>query len=288
MAAGKWNQAARAVGVVVIPLAVQAYGPKDMTWGPLVWTLVALIGLWWLLTLPWVSSQLTAWRGKAPLISSITVFVVSGSVGLGIFLLSSRAMRNSGSDGSVPSLPKPTRPIALTDSPVAPKETSAKKPENPVSATESKPAQTPNIRQHSEGANSPNIVGNNNQVNVNTPRDLTAGQGKAIADQLIALPPQEIVFTAYMSSDDGAAYGAQIGNAVLAGGWKVRGNAINRSISTAFDVVNGVAILVSDQSHPPDAAIVLAAALKAAGIAAPIMRDASLPNGTVVLWIGSR
>jgi hypothetical protein len=133
--------------------------------------------------------------------------------------------------------------------------------------------------------NSPIITGD---IALNAERVLSQASGQKIVEVLSKFAPQEIVITAFMSAEDGQSYGAHLGSAIIGGGWRVRGDAVNRAIATVADQIKGLAVLVKDAANPPESAKQLQSALAAAGLAAPGLQDPSLADKDVVLWIGRR
>jgi hypothetical protein len=131
-------------------------------------------------------------------------------------------------------------------------------------------------------------VGGDLKIVSNEPRFLSAEQKSKLAQEISNFSPQEIEITRFMSSDDALGYGADIGNAILAGGWTVKGNAINMAVATAFDGVRGLSILVKDASAPPLKARQLQQAMIAAKIPVTLASDSSLSADVIVLWVGSR
>jgi hypothetical protein len=147
----------------------------------------------------------------------------------------------------------------------------------------------PKISQVSHGANSPNIVGDNNRLFLgSTSRTLSQAQGQRVATAVSRIPKGKIVVTAYMSAEDGQDYGAYVASAIVAGGWSVEGNRINRAVGTVADQIRGLALLVRDATAPPRVALQLSEALASEGLAAPLATDPALPEETILLWIGRR
>lgn len=142
------------------------------------------------------------------------------------------------------------------------------------------------IEQHNEGSSGTNIAAQT--VNI-APQDraLNDPQRQAIRDSIASFPPEEIWITAYLSAEDGMAYGRDIGTAIRRGGWEVVGNSINQATATDMDDLRGVAIL-HNEGPIPTKATELQLALGKAGLTVPILKSNSTSSGSVVLWIGRR
>lgn len=138
--------------------------------------------------------------------------------------------------------------------------------------------------------NSPIITGDNVHFTVNAERTISAEQGARITAAAKELAGGEVQFTAYFSSEDAVAFGAQIGEALHRGGngWVVRGNAVQRAMATEFDSVKGLAILVKDTMNPPSHSGNFQKVLEKGGLVAPAFVDPTLPSDRVVFWIGRR
>ena len=145
----------------------------------------------------------------------------------------------------------------------------------------------PNIQQKSEGNNSPNIVGDDNSVNINSaPRNLSATTSRAISSGISKLPPAEIGVVAYGSSDDAYRYAIQIAQALRAGGWKVE--APSTAVALKYDTWFGVVIIVGNRNNVPEKAKELFNILAGAKIGVKMREDREVPPDDFLLWIGTR
>lgn len=59
--------------------ALDKYGPSDASWAPYVWAAIAAYAVVTLITRPIVAKPLSLWRKKAPVLTAVLVFLVSGS-----------------------------------------------------------------------------------------------------------------------------------------------------------------------------------------------------------------
>lgn len=123
----------------------------------------------------------------------------------------------------------------------------------------------------------------------NTPRNLTADQGQAIVQALIASgKPAKIAITADPDEPDAANYALAIATRLGMAGWQVAGSQISRTVPRGLEEIRGLVLVIHDEKKPPALVDELKKALAAAKIFLPVISRDDVAPDEAMLWIGKR
>jgi hypothetical protein len=119
-------------------------------------------------------------------------------------------------------------------------------------------------------------------------RTVSDDQRQLIIQSLHGKPPGQIAITAHPVVDDSAEFAKAIATPLLQVGWQIVGQQIRRAAPQSLEAVPGLAVVVHDQAAPPQQALQLRAALRAAHIAAALIADPAVAPDATLLWVGQR
>ena len=122
----------------------------------------------------------------------------------------------------------------------------------------------------------------------NAPRNLTADQGQALVQALVAVKPATILVSADPNGTEPGGYALAIATRLGMAGWQIEGSQIRRTVPPGLADVHGVVLVVQDEKKPPEKAIELKKAMAAAKIFVPIISKPDMAPGTALLWVGKR
>jgi hypothetical protein len=120
------------------------------------------------------------------------------------------------------------------------------------------------------------------------PRTLSAEQGQTILQSLVGQPGAQITILAHPQGSDSSDYAVAIATRLGMAGWKIEGSQIRRLIPPGLGEIDGLLLAVRDEKTPSEPAVRLKAAMAKARILLPIVSDATLPEGAMLLWVGKR
>ena len=120
------------------------------------------------------------------------------------------------------------------------------------------------------------------------PRSLSADQGQALVQSLVAGKPAAIAISADPDGAEPGGYALSIATRLGRGGWRIEGDQIRRSVPSGLADIHGLVLAVRDDKAPPDKAVRLKQAMAAAKIFVPIVTKPDLSAETALLWVGKR
>jgi len=120
------------------------------------------------------------------------------------------------------------------------------------------------------------------------PRNLTADQGQALVQALVAGKPATISVTADPNGPEPGGYALAIATRLGMAGWQIEGSQIRRTVPPGLADVRGVVLVVQDEKKPPEKAVQLKKAMAAAKIFVPIISKPDMAPGAALLWVGKR
>ena len=123
----------------------------------------------------------------------------------------------------------------------------------------------------------------------NAPRNLTADQGQALVQSLVASgKPATVAVTADPDEPDAANYALAIATRLGMAGWQIAGSQISRTVPSGLEDIHGLVLVVHDEKKPPVMAEELKKAMAAAKIFLPIISRDNVAADAAMLWIGKR
>ena len=119
-------------------------------------------------------------------------------------------------------------------------------------------------------------------------RTVSDAQRHAIIEALHGKDSGQVAIVAHPIVEDSAEFAKGIAVPLTMVGWQIEGNQIRRAAPKALENVAGVAIVVRNIASAPPKALQLKKALAAGSIPAQLLADASVPDGSAMIWIGRR
>ena len=120
------------------------------------------------------------------------------------------------------------------------------------------------------------------------PRNLTADQGQAIVQSLVAGKAAAIKMVADPDGAEAGNYALAIAMRLGMAGWQIEGNQIPRTVPAGMEDIYGLVLAVHDEKKPPEKAQQLKNALLAAKIFLPVVSRADIAPDDAMLWVGKR
>ena len=120
------------------------------------------------------------------------------------------------------------------------------------------------------------------------PRNLTAEQGQALVQSLIADKPATIAITADPGGPEAGDYALAIATRLGMAGWQIEGSQIRRTVPPGLEEIHGLVLVVHDEKAPPDKALQLKKSMVAAKIFLPIISRPDIAPDAAMLWVGKR
>jgi len=120
------------------------------------------------------------------------------------------------------------------------------------------------------------------------PRNLTAEQGQALVQSLIAGKPAAIAIFADPDGSEAGDYALAIATRLGMASWQVEGKQIRRTVPPGLEDIHGMVLAVHDEKAPPDKALQLKKAMATAKVFLPIISYPDVPSDDAMLWVGKR
>jgi hypothetical protein len=122
----------------------------------------------------------------------------------------------------------------------------------------------------------------------NEPRNLSADQGQALVQALVAGKPAAIKIVADPDGSEAGDYALAIATRLGMAGWGIEGSQIPRTVPPGLEDIHGVVLVVKDDKKPPEKAQQLKKALAAAKVFVPVIARPDIAPDDAMLWIGKR
>jgi hypothetical protein len=120
------------------------------------------------------------------------------------------------------------------------------------------------------------------------PRNLSAAQGQALVQSLLAAKPATIANVANPEGSEPGDYALALATRLGMAGWAIAGSQISRTVPKGLEDIHGVVLVVHDEKAPPEKVVALKKAMGVAKIFVPIISRPDLAADAAMLWIGKR